>query len=184
MRDKIIFAFDEYIDSIGYVQSYKFYSSSKWLSQQVHSMKLILGRCSKPFDFIRTRIQYCLRSLQTRQPKVKLQKSNRFQGCNDLILRVYLGSTKILILKHYKLRYFGCSIRWIGFLGSDFIKGPNRFIKVFIGFRYWRFKIYKFGIKGINKVSPIRGLQLICFQTEMKLANLRDTCIILYAQAI
>ena len=48
MRDRIIFAFDEYIDSIGYVQSYKFYSSSKWLSQQVHSMKLILGRCSKP----------------------------------------------------------------------------------------------------------------------------------------
>lgn len=119
-----------------------------------------------------------------RWPKVKSQKSNRFQGCNDLILRVYLGCTKILISKleaHYKLQYFGCSIRWIGFLGSDFIKGPNRFIKVFIGFRYWRFKIYKFGIKGINKVSPIRGLQLICFQTEMKLANLRDTCIILYS---
>ena len=65
---------------------------------------------------------------------------------------------------YYKLRYFGCSIRWkIGFLGSDFIKGPNRFIKVFIGFRYWRFKIYKFGIKGINKVSPIRGVSIDLF---------------------
>ena len=65
---------------------------------------------------------------------------------------------------YYKLRYFGCSIRWkIGFLGSDFIKGPNRFIKVFIGFRYWRFKIYKFGIKGINKISPIRGVSIDLF---------------------
>ena len=79
MRDKIIFAFDEYIDSIGYVQSYKFYSSSKWLSQQVHSMKLILGRCSKPFDFIRTRIQYCLRSLST-SPRSNCKNRIGFKG--------------------------------------------------------------------------------------------------------
>ena len=133
MRDKIIFAFDEYIDSIGYVQSYKFYSSSKWLSQQVHSMKLILGRCSKPFDFIRTRIQYCLRSLQ---PKVKLQKSNRFQGCNDLILRVYLGSTKILISKLEALQtsifWVFHTVDWISWL--RFYKGAKQVYKGFYRF--------------------------------------------------
>ena len=119
MRDKIIFAFDEYIDSIGYVQSYKFYSSSKWLSQQVHSMKFILGRCSKPFDFIRTRIQYCLiGSLGhwCHWLKFKLQKSNLlqwyYQGCNDLILRVDLGCTKILISK-LQAHVLQTSIFWV-----------------------------------------------------------------------
>ena len=124
MRDKIIFAFDEYIDSIGYVQSYKFYSSSKWLSQQVHSMKFILGRCSKLFDFIQTRILYYLRSLwgllgtrlvllvQSQVSKIE-RLQGYYQGSNDLILRAYLGYTKIFISKLWSTCTTNPDIFWV-----------------------------------------------------------------------